>query len=363
MGIFIPFTSAQAHHAFAATFTNDTTTVEGYVTELKFNNPHVRVNFDVTDESGETTQWVSVGGSATTLRQVGWSRTTLQEGDYIRITGNTSRNGSPMVSMGTVEVLDPESGAVLRVPGTEENSSYAAVETGKNTVPMTLDNGLPNLTGYWVMGSMGRPSDSESAGGPPPGGMGAPEAGVDRGERAGGPPNAAEGPAPYNEVAAAIQAEVDLADDPQVQCELPGLVRQAGFTPHPVRIEQFDDRVVISYEEYGGVRTVYLDKRDMVGGEKTNLGQSWARYEEDKLIIVTNNLLSNWSSPMGQILSDQVSTVETYSRLPDVNGTSVLSMRMVITDPLYLTDTWSMAWQKYYSEGYEFIPVACEKPL
>ena len=167
---------------------------------------------------------------------------------------------------------------------------------------------------------------------------------------------------PFNEVGAALQAQYDPLNDPQVQCEPPGLIRQVG-TPHPVQVEQFDDHVVISYEEYGGVRTIYFDDRDLVGGEHSNFGQSTARYEDQKLIVETTHLLGNLTSGGGNALTDQSTTVEAYSRLPDADGSSGLNLEIVITDPGHLTGPWVRGWQKFFTPNHEFIEVDCHKPL
>jgi len=326
--------SVNAHHSFAATFTEDIIVVEGVVERVKFTNPHVIVYFEVTDAAGDKTTWLAEGGSATSLRNEGWDKNTLSKGDIIRITGASTRNGSPMVSMqdsGSVEILDPVSGAVLVKPGGD------VVVEAIVRMPLQLANGWPNMTGAWTgeaTGRVGRPIDNV-------------------------PPFA------YNAAGAAIQAKFDPANDPQVWCEPPGLVRQAGFTPHPVRIQQFSDRILISYEEYGGVREIYLDDRDYNNGsdEKTHLGQSMARYEGQKLIIESKNLLPNLSATNGNLLSDQTTTVETYYREDAADGRAVLKMDLVATDPVYLTEPWRFSWGKYAEKDYEFIEVECEVPL
>ena len=101
---------ANAHHSFAATYTDEIIVVEGVVDSLKFSNPHVIVYIEVTDENDNVTEWLGEGGSATQLRNLGWNRETLSPGDYIRITGASTRNGSRMVSMvepDSVEFVDP----------------------------------------------------------------------------------------------------------------------------------------------------------------------------------------------------------------------------------------------------------------
>lgn len=322
-----------AHHSFAATFTEDIIVVEGIVERVKFSNPHVIVYFDVTDENGEVTQWLSEGGSATTYRNRGWDQNTIVPGTYIRITGASSRNGSPMISMvedGSLEYVDPSTGLVVGIPGgtVEENKSVF-------DMPLQLANGLPNISGAWTgeaTGRVGRPIEHVP-------------------------------PLPFNEAGAALQAEFDPANDPQVHCEPPGLIRQAGFTPHPVRIEQYDDRVVFSYEEYAGRRVVSFDDRDMGGTEKTHLGQSMARYEGQKLIVESSNLLPNLVATNGNLLTDQTTTVETYYRKDKPDGRAVLASDLVATDPGHLTAPWTISWEKYAERDYEFIKVECEAPL
>lgn len=349
---------AAAHHSFAATFTEETITVKGVVERLSFTNPHVIVYFKVTDESGKQQEWMSEGNAATLLRRQGWARDTLEKGDHIQITGNSSRNGSPMVSMESVDFLDPKTGVVLGPVGSQERVAEAST-----TNPMKLANGLPNLSGAWARvrnrGARAGGDDRAAGGGRAMG------AGGGRAMGAGGGPDRGAGRAavPFNEEAAALQAKFDPLNDPQVQCEPPGLVRQAGSTPHPSRIAQFDDHVVLSYEEYGGVRKIYFDDRDLVDGEHTHLGQSIARYDGEKLIIETTHLRGNLTNPGGNALSDQTTTRETYSRSPDANDSSVLNMEMIVTDPGHLTKPWVLSSQRTLIADYEFIEVDCQKPL
>jgi len=218
---------------------------------------------------------------------------------------------------------------VLRNPSLERNQSLDA-PAQIVSIPMQLPDGRPNLTGAWVQGRDG------------PG---------FRNHRL----------PPFNEAGAALQGQWDPINDPQVACEEPGLVRQAGFTPHPVRIEQFDDRVVISYEEYGGVRTIYFDDRDL-SDEYRRLGQSMARYEGDTLVIDSTHIPANPTGTPGHRLSDRTTTVETYRRLDDPTQGPMVEMEMIIRDPGYLTEPWEMVWKKLYMEEYEFIPVECHAP-
>ena len=332
LGWLLTINIASAHHSFAASFTEGEIMREGVVERYVFRNPHVIVYMGVTDEAGETTTWMVEGMSATGLRTAGWSNETVQIGDHIRINGRAGRDNKPMIQMGSFETLDPETHAVLRsMSVTRIDDSNELTEI--LYIPLRHADGRPNLTGDWARGR----------GGP-----------AFRNYRA----------PPLNDVGVALQATWDPADDPQVACENPTLIRQAGFTPHPVRIDQFDDRVVISYEEYGGIRTIYFDGRDAgsPGDEHLKLGHSTARYEDDKLIIETTHITAGPTGIDGNQLSDQVTTVETYRRLDDPTQGPMVEMEMIINDPDYLYEPWEMVWKKLYTENYEFIPVECYSP-
>ena len=321
-----------AHHSAAAAFTANIIEIEGTVTEFNFTNPHIDVFFDSIGENGEVTQWRASGSAANLMRRRGWTAETIQPGQYLRFSGREARNGVPMVLLGTIAELNPADGSLVR--NVEGESDYDE-PVGSAPLALTLSDGRPNFTGAWTMG---------------PGGMGM-----------GGPPGDRT-PPPYNEVGTAAAAAFDPISDPVVACEPPGLVRQAGFTPHPVRMTQLEDRVILEYEEYGGRREILLDAQEPEGTDHSNLGHSTARYEGETLVIESSRLLENYTSPNGNPVSDRINTVEIYQRMDDPDVGAALAMQMVITDPIYMTGPWTLRWRKYYTPGYEFIRVDCRVP-
>lgn len=324
--------SIQAHHSFSATFQADAKiTMEGVVTNFSFRNPHILVYFDVNNADGSTTEWVSEGGAATLMRRAGWSTDSIETGDTIRVFGDSTHDGSPMTSIDTIDIIDGQSGVVLTelIPST----GRADPETVKAAaMPLTMPDGNPNFSSSWSNHGManGRPRRPE----------------VD-----------------FSAAGEALQAKFDLANDGQVFCDPPGLARQVGVTPHPIRITQHADRVIFEYEEYGGYREVFFDDRAHKG-INTHLGDSIARYEGDKLIVETVNLLSNQLSPEGNVLSDQTTTREVYSRTDSYEYGPVLNLDMYIIDPINLASQLVMSREKMSIGGeYEMIENDCHAPL
>ena len=264
------------------------------------------------------------------MRRTGWSANTLKAGDIIRITGNPTRDGSPMVSLEKGELVDPET--KVANPLTREGGGNAQNALAVNA-PLEIKPGIPNLSGSWANNSR------KVRQGPP------------------APPDMK-----FNEAGAALQASYDLSTDAQVFCDPPGLVRQAGFTPHPIKITQHDDRVVFDYEEYGGHREVYFNPPP-ASGIKTHLGDSVAWYEDGALKIESKNLLSNLISPEGNRLSDQTTVLETYRRNDNEQDGAVLAAEIVVNDPMYLTAPVTMTKAKTLVEGYEMIKNECYAPL
>ena len=342
--------TAYAHHSRSAIFTDEQIEVTGVVTRFLYRNPHAMIYLNVTDENGEVTGWRSEGGAANLLRGRGWTEDEIQPGDRVRISGSASRNGSPSISMGVVAILDYADDSILRIAGEAGAAATAEQAAVVARMPLTLPDGRPNLSGAWTQNPL-------SGGGAAGMGMGGGNTGMGMGGGMGGASPA------FNEVAAALQAAYDPVNDPAVYCEPVGLVRQAGFTPHPVRIQQEADHVVISYEEYSSVREIMLDGERPAPGGLSRFGDPYAYYDGDALVIETINLIGNLTTPNGNELSDQTSTIETYRRSDDPARGAALTMQTVVTDPGHLLEPWILSWTKWYREDYEFIPNACQPPL
>lgn len=320
-----------AHHSFSATFTNERESViEGEVSRFSFRNPHVLVYVDVTNDDGSITEWVVEGGSATGFRRQGWSADTIEPGQYVRVEGDATHDGSPMVSLQEIDLLNPDTSEVIaRITDGNQGESYQPEIA--DTLPLTLPGGLPNLSSVWSnMGTRTtRPGQFASV--------------------------------PLSAAGLALQEEFEIANDPQVFCDPVGLVRQL-VTPHPVKIEQFDDHVLLTYEEFAGYRKIYLDDREFKG-IRTHYGDSISRYEGDTLVIETTNLHANVGTNAGNRLTDQITVVETYSRADVGSGDTTLALSMVVSDPINLSED-LVHNMTYLDQGdYEFIPNDCQQPL
>jgi hypothetical protein len=95
LGVLMGGARVDAHHAFAAVYFEDqTVTIEGSITEIRFSNPHVWLVVEVQERDGVmrsvSAEWSNPGR----LSQAGIQRTTLKPGDRVIIVGSPSRDAS-----------------------------------------------------------------------------------------------------------------------------------------------------------------------------------------------------------------------------------------------------------------------------
>lgn len=348
LGLCLGAPAATAHHSMAATYENDqTSTVEGTVTEFRFRNPHVLLYIDVTEETGETVNWMGEGPSATGMTRLGWDKDVLKPGDRVSISGDATKDGSPMVWTSQIEYLDAETGNVLAVLTPQTDPKAAFAENGDSDAPI----GDPKTVTIAAQQLFGIPNFS---------GM----TSADAPETQAGPFFIGDPALAYNSGAGATaNAAYDLSNDPQIFCEPPGLVRQAGYTPYGWKIIQLPDRILIEYEEYGGAREIPISDELPAPGPKSHLGDSVAHYEGDTLVIETVNLLSNPSGHRGGPLSDEISVVERFTREEVAGIGTVLTNTTTVTDPAYLTEPWTISRSTTYAVNYEYLENECVPPL
>jgi hypothetical protein len=93
--IIVAPTAAQAHHAFATEFdVNRPVSLEGVVTKVELMNPHSWITIEVTDESGETVEWMFEGGSPNALIRRGITRSAVPIGSELVVRGYQARDGA-----------------------------------------------------------------------------------------------------------------------------------------------------------------------------------------------------------------------------------------------------------------------------
>ena len=74
------------------------------------------------------------------------------------------------------------------------------------------------------------------------------------------------------------------------------------------------------------------------------------------------NINSKNTSLNGNVLSKETTTVETYEHVYHDDYGSMLQGEIIISDPLFLSDKWTMNWPKYYDSDYTFFEVDCRIP-
>lgn len=101
------FVTARAHHNTSARYDEDNPiTLQGTVVRFRMVNPHMQVEFEVTDANGNSVLWVAESGPPSNKFRVGWRTDTLKPGDQITITGGPAVNGSPAMDM--IMVVTPD---------------------------------------------------------------------------------------------------------------------------------------------------------------------------------------------------------------------------------------------------------------
>ncbi len=77
-----------AHHSTAANFNrNSMISVEGVVTEYRFQNPHVQIVLDVTNDEGEVELWLVEMAAKSQYVRAGWSGDEFKPGQTITVSG------------------------------------------------------------------------------------------------------------------------------------------------------------------------------------------------------------------------------------------------------------------------------------
>jgi hypothetical protein len=142
-------------------------------------------------------------------------------------------------------------------------------------------------------------------------------------------------------------ANYDAANDAALDCTPQGDGLQHQITAPPaIKFEQLADRILVTYEYWNAVRTIYLDGRSLpadVGASR--LGYSLGRLDGNTLVVNTYGLTPSQISLMGNkfYLSQGAQFVEQYKLSEDGKRMDIL---WSVIDPVNLRApyTGQMSW-------------------
>ncbi|HEY5567063.1 MAG TPA: DUF6152 family protein [Gammaproteobacteria bacterium] len=291
--------------------------LEGAITAIAWVNPHVRLTLETTTaDGGGTTLWEIEGTSVNALERWGIGRDTFQVGDRVNVKGPQSRYGRNAMIAATVQRPDGE--LVILWPNVAARLGLA--ETG------VAGAGLFPPPSARTTDQPTRPA----APAPPATATGH---GIFRIWTPRGRPAAQELPLTdaAREKARAYNA---LEDDPALRCEPPGMPVMLD-TPYPLEFVDRGEQIVMRFEEWDGVRTIYMNpgKGPPVQEHSPN-GVSFGRWEGATLAIFTTYVSYPYFDDLGTPQSEAVTVLERYTPTADETR---LDWQVTVTDPATFT--------------------------
>lgn len=275
-------------------------TLEGTIESIAWINPHVRVTLATVAENGEPELWEIEGTSVNALSRWGIERDLFRVGDRLRVRGPVSRFGRKAMIGATADLPDGE--RVVLWPNVA--SKLGLAETGVAGLfppPAGAPATAPVKGIFRVWTPRGR----------------SPALGLDALPLSAGARDAALLYDP-------------ITDDPALRCEPPGMPAMLE-TPYPIEFVDEGERILMRFEEWDGVRTVYLRPG---GGppvqEPSPKGVSFGRWEGRTLAVFTLYIDYPYFDDLGTPQSKDVTVLERYT--PSADETR-LDFEVTVTDP------------------------------
>jgi hypothetical protein len=153
-----------------------------------------------------------------------------------------------------------------------------------------------------------------------------------------------------------LRQRFDPADDPAIQCQAYGLVRQA-LSPLPLEIVQASQAVTIRYELWEARRTISLVAGTRSREGRSRLGRSIGRYEGETLVVETTGITRDVVAADARVQhSDSLRTIERYWLTDDGNR---LNLELTLIDPRTFSEPLALrtAWRRTPAMG--LLPYAC----
>jgi hypothetical protein len=312
LALLLPAASV-AHHSISAGFDpQQVIEIEGELTAIRWQNPHILLTLAVTGGDGRKVSWELESLSANGLGRTGISAELFRIGDRIKVAGNPSRRGLERI-WATNLLLASQQEIMFGGPPQRPPRWSERVLRGGESAPTTEGTAANVELGVFRVWSSGRNFLTRIPG-------------VQNRNDPFSFPLTAEG-------RAAAEQRGPPADT--VACvpkSMPWIMTQ----PYPIEFVRQGDTVVLKIEEYDTVRTIHPAAVAEVS-PPSPLGHSVGRWEGTALVVTTTNVMVGRFGAVGGgliPLSTDATLVERF--VPSADGAR-LDYSLTITDPSYLT--------------------------
>ncbi len=323
-----------AHHGLvtngALYLTDDFIELDGEVTEVFWRNPHTRARLNVVDSTGEQTTWeLEIGPTPRTFEARGIYAEDLI--GQVKVAGYRSRRNPE--SLGVVNLLLPNGQEY--VTGNREllwsTTRFASSAGGvfglgsADTAEATRTaDGVFRVWGRFVSATARNMLPSEYA--------------------RYLTPHAQELAAQYDPV----------TQNPELECRQ-GMPKTM-TDPTPMEIVDGGDRIIIRQYEYDIERVVHMSDQGNTQPQTSSLGHSVGHWEGDVLVVETTHVDWPYLDQRGVPQSSQASFRETFALATEPNR---LNYSITITDPVMLTEPFTLTWTRQWAPEIELHPYDC----
>jgi len=306
-----------AHHSLLGYEKSEFVAVEGEVTSIFWRNPHIRLTIRTAAEAGQEELWTIEGGPVNRMERLGISPERVHVGDRIKISGHLSSRVENTVqavhitlASGQELVLDPESASVFGLADEVGRTASSAADDEAVEAAIRQAHGI-----FRVWSNRGRHWIQDSR---------------EWGVRV----------HPLTDTARIAQEAWDQpTDDIALRC-IPAGMPEAIMMPFPIEFIEQDGDILLHIEEWDNVRTIHMgDEVDVDDLAPSSLGTSVGYWEENTLVVRTNNIDYPFFDDRG---TPQSEAVEIFERFTLSEDESRLDWVATVFDPETFTEPVTM---------------------
>lgn len=310
-----------AHHSSSIYDHERDLNLTGVVIKFKWANPHVYIELDTKNISGESVTWVIEGLPPAGMSGSGWTPQSLSIGDQVIIAGRPSRNPNRKMALGhSVTKVD---GTRLEIPDLRSRRGPPPVDL---PVPVLADN----LSGRWA--TRWNPAVASGF-------------------------LQARSLWSLTDKGIAAMDSYDSSMDPGNNC-VPEPSPYVMIWPSGKSLE-FAEELTVIRDELGVERHVHMGIDSHDGALYTDQGHSIGRWEDDVLVVDTTHF-SNHRRGLafgGLASGQQKHLIERFELLPN---RSTMQYSYWLEDPEYLAEPATGKLELVYRPDLPFMSVACD---